>query len=227
MELNATKRTVLGKKSKTLRSKGQIPGVIFGKGEDSVAITLSLLEFDKVFRRAGETSLVDVKLDGKEFGKVLISDVDFDPVKDFIIHANLHKVNLKEKIKAQVPVRFIGESPIVKSGEGLLLTLIDELEVECFPSDIPHSIDVDITGLIELDQSIAVKDLKIDRTKVDVIGREEDELVVKIDYAEMKEEAPAEAPSEAELVANVAATEQLTEEQKAAKAAAKKDEKKD
>ncbi len=227
MELNATKRTILGKKSKTLRREGKIPGVIFARAEESIPVSLSLLEFEKVFRKAGETSLVDVKLDGKEFGKILIKEVDLDPVRDFFVHANLQKVNLKVKIKAQVPVKFIGESPIVKAGEGLLLTLIDELEVECLPSDIPHAIEVDITALTELDQAISVDDLNIDRSKVDIVGREADELVVKIDYAEMKEEAAPEPTTEAELVAKVAATEQLTEEQKAAKAAAKKDEKKD
>jgi large subunit ribosomal protein L25 len=227
MELNATKRTILGKKSKNLRREGKIPGVIFGKSEESVPVSLTLIEFEKVFRKAGETTLVDVKLDGKDFGKILIKEVDVDPVKDFVIHANLQKVNLKEKIKAQVPVKIVGESPIVKSGEGLLLTLIDEVEVECLPSDIPHAIEVDITSLTELDQAISVADLNIDKAKVEIIGREPDELVVKIDYAEMKEEAVAEPTTEAELVAKVAATEQLTEEQKAAKAAAKKDEKKD
>lgn len=226
MELIATKRTELGKKSKTLRNQRKVPGVIYAKGEQSVPVTLDLFQFEKVFKQAGETSLIDVTIDSKAFGKVLVSEIDYHPVKDIIVHVNLRKVNLKEKIKAQIPIVVVGESPIVKGGEGLLLTLINEIEVEALPADLPHSIEVDISGLTEVDQGIEVKDLKIDRSKVEIVDRDEDELVVKIDYAEMKEEPEAvavEAPTEADLVAKVAATEQLTDEEKAAKEKAKKE----
>ena len=227
MELKAEKRSEIGKKSKKLSRTGKIPAVMFGKGLESTPLTLSYPQFEKVYKEAGESTLVDVKIDNESAVKVLISGVARNPVTDKLTHADLHKVNLKEHITATVPLNFVGESPAVKSGEGLLLTLIDEVAVEALPQDLPHDIKVDISGLTAIEQGIYVKELPIDHSKVKILHHEPEELVVKIDYAEMKEEeAPVEAvPTEAELVAKVEATEQLTEEEKLKRAEAEKEKK--
>lgn len=203
MELTAQKRTELGKKSKRLRKTGKIPAVIFGKGSASTPITLDYAQFVKTFKEAGESTLVDVNVDGS-VTKVLIAEVERHPVTGKTTHANLHKVNLKEKIRAEVPLKFVGESPLVKAKEAILLTLLDEVEVEALPTDLPHEIVVDTSNLMEIDQGVEIKDLIIDRTKVEIVGQEEDELVAKLDYAEMKEEeAPAEPVDEQTLIANI------------------------
>lgn len=226
MELVATKRSELGKKSKKLKLKGLIPGVVYGKGLESSPVTVSYKDLEKTYDASGESTLIDFKIGEEKPFKVLISEVEIHPVTGKMIHANFHKVNLKEKINATVPIKIVGESPAVKSGLGLLLTLIDELHIEVLPSDLPHHIEVNISNLNEVEQGVQIKDLNIDREKIKIIGNEEDDLVVKIDYAEMKEEvAPVEAPTEAELIAKVEATKELTEEEKALRDKAKKDEK--
>ncbi|MEK7595281.1 MAG: 50S ribosomal protein L25 [Patescibacteria group bacterium] len=222
MELIAEKRVELGKKSKKLAREKKLPGVIFGRGMESLPITLEYLPFERLFIQAGESTLINLKIRSGDAVTVLISEVAKHPVTDKYIHASFKKVNLKEKISAKVPIKIVGESPIVKGGEGLLLTLIDEVTVEAFPTDLPHDIPVDISGLTKLDQGITVAQLPIDKSKIRIVDQDDNELVVKIDYAEMKEEVVEQPVAEAELVAKVAATEQLTEEEKAKRLAEEK-----
>ena len=192
MELKAEKRKILGKKVEKLRQQGLLPAVVFGKEAGSIPITLDHKEFLKVYEEAGESALVDVHLPKADKPiKVLITEVDIHPVSDEILHANLHAVRLTEKATATIPIEITGESPIVKSGEGMLLTLLDEVEVEALPQDLPPEIKLDISGLTEIDQSLAVKDLPIDHTKVE-IKQDAEDLVVKVEHAEMAEEEEAE-----------------------------------
>ncbi len=179
-----------------------LPAVVFGKDIESIPITLDQKDFEKVYEEAGESTLVDVEIvaengraKGPQLHKVLISETDLDPVSDEIIHANLQAVKLTEKTTATVPLKIIGESPIVKSGEGMFLTLLNEVEVEALPQDLPSEIKVDISNLTEIDQGIAIKDLPVDHTKVK-IEQEPEELVVKIDHAEMAEEEEEEVSVE-------------------------------
>lgn len=194
MKLTATKRKILGKKVKTLRQQELLPAVVFGKElKESIPITLDKKEFERVYHEAGESTLIDVEItdDGRgqasQLHKVLVSEVDRDPVSDEILHANLHAVSLKEKITAKISIKIIGESSIVKSGEGLLLTILDEIEIECLPQDLPSAIEVDISGLTKIDQNITIKDIKIGPEKIN-LKHDPDEVVLKIEHAEMKEE---------------------------------------
>jgi large subunit ribosomal protein L25 len=202
MKLNAKKREILGKRVKNLRQQGMLPGVVFGKDLESIPITLDKKEFEKVYQEAGESTLIDVEItDGNrrhrvpQLHKTLISEVDLDPVSDKIIHANLQAVKLTEKTTATVPLKLVGESPVVKSGEGMLLTLLDEVDVDALPQDLPAEIQVDISGLTAIDQGIAIKDLPVDRSKVE-IEQDPEELVVKIEHAEMEEEEEKEVSVE-------------------------------
>lgn len=181
-------RKIFGKKVKQLRKDGLVPANIFGKDMKSVAITVDMKDFQKVFKEAGETALIDVKL-GSEIYPSLIHNLQRDPKRDFVIHVDFHKVNLKEKITTYVPVILEGESPVAKSGEGLLLQTLNELEVECLPTDIPAHIAVDAEKLTEVGQSVHVKDLKVDKDKVEITNDPE-EVVVTVQTAEMKEEEP-------------------------------------
>jgi large subunit ribosomal protein L25 len=206
VKLIAKKRDILGKKVKALRRQGMLPGVVFGKGMESIPITLDQKDFEKVYEEAGESTLIDVEItDGGprrpsgQIHKTLISEVDLDPVSDEIIHANLQAVSLTEKTTATVPIEIVGESPIVKSGEGMLLTLLDEIDVEALPQDLPSEIKVDISGLTEIDQGITIKDLSVDRSKVE-IEQDPEDLVVKIEHAEMEEEEEEEEEPTVEAV---------------------------
>jgi len=200
MKLKAKKRDILGKKVQKLREQGLLPAVVFGKETGSIPVTLDQKEFEKVYEEAGESVLVDVEVteDGPrsagQLHKTLVSEVDTDPVSDKIIHANLHAVSLTEKATATIPLEIVGQSPIVESGQGMLLTLLDEVEVEALPHNLPSKIEVDISELTEIDQRMAIKDLPVDRQKVE-IQQDPEDLVVKIEHAEMEEEEEEEEVS--------------------------------
>jgi len=208
MELKAEKREILGKKVGALRQQGILPAVVFGKELGSIPITLSQKEFEKVYEEAGESALIDVLVNNEKPVKVLVKEVDLDPVSDQIIHANLHAVNLTEKATATIPIEITGESLIVKSGEGMLLILLNEVDVEALPQDLPPEIKLDISTLTEVDQSLSVKDLPIDRSKVE-IQQDAEELVVKVEHAEMAEEEEEDEVS----VEGVEVTTEKTEEE--------------
>ncbi len=187
MELKAEIRTITGGKVKQLRENGEIPSVIYGHNFPAEAITLNLKEFTKVYRQAGEAELVDLNIKGRETMKVLIKDIQSDPLTGLTTHADFYKVDLAEKVTAHVEVKITGESPAVKAGQAMLLVLLHEVEVEALPLDLPSAIIVDISGLLNIGDHLAVKDLSIDQTKVKIKHAPED-IVVKLDYAEMKEE---------------------------------------
>lgn len=201
MQLNAEKRTLLGRRANKLRKNGKILAVIFEKGEQSSPITLDEKEFKKVFKTAGESTLIDVSVDGGKSVKVLVSEVQHDPVFSNIIHVNLHAVKLTEKITAAIPVEIIGENDLVIGGKALLLTLLPEIEVECLPTDLPAKFEIDVSGLTEIGQGLKVSDIKIDKSKV-TIKQEEDNFIVRLDYPEMKEEVVEEVatPAEAKVI---------------------------
>ncbi len=181
-------RKILGKKVKKLRAEGKVPANIFGKDLKSIAVSADLKEFQKAFKEAGETALIDVKL-GSEVYPSLIHNLQRDPRRDSVLHVDFHKVNLKEKITTYVPVILEGESPAVKSGVGLILQAINEIEVECLPTDIPAQITINAEKLTEVGQSVHIKDLKVDKDKVEITNDPE-EVVVTVQNAEMKEEEP-------------------------------------
>lgn len=219
MELVAQARQSLGKKAKNIRRDRKLPAVIFGKGMKSVPVTVELNRFTKVYKESGETTLVDLNVEGKK-DKVLIKDVQVHPVDLTPIHVGFHKVNLKEKITAQIPVHIIGEetNALIKSGSALALQLLNEIDVEALPTDLPHEIKVDVSALSEVGQGITVGQLDIDREKVELVYLDDDELVVKLDSAEMVEEEIIEEVSEADAIAKVEASKELSEEEKAKRA---------
>lgn len=192
--ITAEPRKVLGKKVKKLRSEGILPGNIFGKDMKSYSLQLVDKDFRKLFKEAGETGVVEVKVKDKTYS-VLINTVQKHPVTGKTLHVDFHKVNLKEKITANVPLKLTGESPAEKSGVGLLLQTINEIEVESLPTDIPSQVEIDVSHLAEIGNSIHISDLKIDKAKV-AVKNSPDDVVVTVQTAEMKEEpVEEEAPS--------------------------------
>lgn len=228
MEINAQKRAHLGKKIKEIKTDSNIPAVVYGKGFASEPLLISSVQFSKVLKEAGETTLVDLNIESGSKEKVLIKDVQLDPITLRPAHVSFYKVNLKEKTNANIPVEVTGEetNPLIKSGEGVVLLLINEIEVEALPSDLPRKFEVDISQITELGGGITFGQLSYDRNKVAVIGHEDEDLVVKIDHAGMaEEEVVAEPETEADAIAKVAASKELSEEEKAKRAAEKSEEK--
>lgn len=197
--LAGQKREVLGRKVKTLRKQGLIPAHIFGHKTETIHIQVNGHDFHKVFEKAGETGVIDLKVDGTSH-PVLVRDVQLDPLTGDFLHIDFYQVNLSEKVKVNVPLEIVGEAPAVEKKIGLLLTPVTEVEVEALPTDIPESIQVDISSLAEIGDVIKIADLKVDQSKVAVLA--EPELVVaQIGELVTKEMEAVEAEAEAAAAA--------------------------
>ncbi len=214
MQIEAKKRETLGKKTKYIRREGGIPSVVFGVGMDPVHITLNYNEFDKIYKQAGETQLIDLLLD-KEKLRVLVKDVQYHPVSGKISHASFYKPDLTVRTEAQVPVEIIGEetNELIKSGVALALQLLQEVTVEALPEDIPHSFTIDVSNMNELGQGVTIGQLEYDREKVSIPTLDPEEMVVRIDEIVIKEEPEEVAVSEEEAIAGLEATSEKPEEE--------------
>lgn len=161
LTLKAGKRSILGRKVKNLRKKGIVPANIYGKKIKSTPVAVVEKEFTAVYNKAGTTGLVELVVDEKKH-PVLIHNIQYHPVTDQPLHADFFQVDLKEKVTAEVPLEFVSESPAVRDKLGVLLTILDEVEVEALPADLPENIKVDVSKLSVVDQSIKVGKLKVD-----------------------------------------------------------------
>ncbi len=195
--LNAQKRVVLGRKIKKLRREGIVPANISGKDVKSQSVQVNLKEFSKVFTEAGETGLVSLVLDNEVY-PVLIHNISLDAVTDVPLHVDFLQVNLKEKVTATVPIEFIGENPLEKTQEGIVVPQMREIEVEALPTELPEKIEVDISILTEVGASVKVADLKVDREKVELKEEDPERIVVTVEAPAKEEVVEAPAPVEGE-----------------------------
>ena len=210
--LKAEKRKLLGRKVNRLRREGFLPANIYGKKIKSLAIKLSLADFEKVYKAIGETGVVEIVI-GKQKRPVLISNVQLDPVTDKPLHVDFHQIDLKEKTTAAVPVELIGESPAEKQGLGTVVQYLDEIEVEALPKDLPDKFEIDLSKLAKVDQAVQIKDLVVDTKKVKILA-EKGQLVVKVEPPRKEEEEVAPPAPEEEVTEEAekeAAPEETTE----------------
>ena len=218
-QLKVEKRKVLGKQVKKLRKEGILPANIYGKDIKSTSVQVLLKDFVPVFKEVGETGLVDLDLEGKII-PVLIHHPQTD-YRDNVLHADFYQVNLKEKVKAMVPLVVIGEPKAETEKVGLLMNILSEIEVEALPEDLPENIEVNVEHLAQVDEQIAVADLKVpanvtvlsDASQVvSKIG----ELVSKEAAEQAAEEAAAAEAAKAEAGAEAAEGEVAPEQAEAA-----------
>lgn len=159
--LTADSRALTGKKVKNLRKLGQIPAVVYGHQKESLSLSLKERDFSQLFHRAGTTTLINLNLDDRNPVKVLIHAVQTEPLKNKILHVDFYQVNLKEKVRTEVPLEFIGTSEAVEVLDGTFVTIKDAVDIECLPEDLLHTIEVDISQLKTFEDSIRVKDLVV------------------------------------------------------------------
>ena len=202
-ELPVETRQVTGKKVAALRRGGMLPGNVYGRGLDSISIQISTDDMDKMLKQASANEVLDLKIDGKgEVRPVVIQKVQRHPITSSPLHAEFYQVSLTDKMRADVPLVVIGESEAVKTYNGVLMSALESLQVEALPLDLPSRIEVDITPLIELEQSLHVSDLPIP-ANVTVLTDPE-VMVVKISSPRVAvegEEAAAEGEEGAEAAA--------------------------
>ncbi len=174
--LVATKRTATGSHART---SGKIPGVVYGAGGASENLTFDYPLLTKLYKEAGESSLIDLKVGGEDMGKVLFQDIQRDPVSDHIIHVDLRRIDMKKTLRAKVELRFVGEAPVVKASGGTLITNVTEVEVECLPKDLVAHIDIDLSALTSFEEVIKIKNVVVP-AGVTVISPQSEALVAKV-----------------------------------------------
>jgi len=217
--LKSKNREIAKEKIREYRKKGLIPAVIYGHGIKSQNLWVDFLAFQKVYEQAGENTIIELDRENGEKINVLIQEVQVEPINGKFLHIDFFQVKMDEKIEAEIPLVFCGESPAVKELAGILVKNMDEIPVECLPGDLPKEFKVDIALLKTFDDHIKISDLPIsERVKVliepgTIIAtvappRSEEELTelnekVEEDVSKVEgvEEKVAETPEEAGKVA--------------------------
>lgn len=188
MTLQASPRTEKGKQLKALRSAGVLPAVVYGPKESALSFSLARKEFEKLFAEAGESTLIMLKGLGAD-KEVLVHDVAYDPVSGHPIHVDFYAIEAGKTLRVHVPIEFEGEAPVLK-GDATLTKVLHEIEVECLPRSLPQHLTIDISTLMQVGDSIHVKDLKLPAGVI-VVADPDDVIVVANAVVEEVEEAPA------------------------------------
>lgn len=161
LKVAAATRTVTGKAVAQLRRDGQLPAVVYGNGKNPANISIDAREFSKLYNQAGSTTLLDLSIDNGKVIKVLVHDIQENRVRHELLHVDFFEVNLKEKLRTNVPLTVVSESEAVETLDGTLVTVKDEVEVECLPQDLIQSIEVDISPLKTFEDVLRVSDLVV------------------------------------------------------------------
>ena len=156
--VEAVKRGVTGKKVKVLRREGKLPAVIYGHGVDTMPIMVDHRSSSRILAKAESSSLITIALEGEEY-PTLVREKQWDYIKRSLLHVDFQVVSMTEKIAAQVRVNLIGASPAVADFGAVLISGMNELEIEALPADLPEGIDVDFSILEKFGDSILVRDL--------------------------------------------------------------------
>lgn len=200
--LEATSRELIGKKAKKLLKQGIIPAVIYGHKIKPQSLSVNYVDFKKLYEKAGESTIIDLKIGQKSSVKALIQDIQFSPKGYSFVHIDFHQVEMDEKLHTEVGLKFFGESKAVKEMGGTLIKNIDSLNIECLPKDLVHEIEVDISSLDSFDKSIKVKDINIPQgikvldDKNEMIAIVEAPRVEEVKKEEEKPSAQAAQPNE-------------------------------
>ena len=224
LSLTVEKRANTGK-LEALRESGKMPAVFYGPKEASTSISVSAKEFSKVWKKAGESSVVILK-DGAHEHETLIHEVDVHPLSGEPRHADFYVIEKGKKVQVAVPLVFSGVSPAVKDKAAILVKVMREMEIEAAPRDLPRELVVDISALVEYNDSIHAKDIKLP-SGVELKVKPEDVVASVTEAKEEVEEAPAAIDMAAIEVTDAKGKEVKEGEEGAAPAAdAKKEEKK-
>lgn len=170
VKLKAKVREVFGRKTKKGRKDGMVPAVVYGHGTKNKSIWIDALEFSKLLKKSGESTMIELGVDGEKSGRnVIIYEIQTDPISGENVHADFFQVKMDEEIEKEVELNFVGEAPAVKELGGNLVKNMDQINVKCLPADLPSEIKVDISSLKTFEDHIYVKDLQVsDKVKFDI-----------------------------------------------------------
>lgn len=175
--LTAEPRAILGKKVAQLRRAGKLPANIYGQNAPSTAITLDAHDFGLVYRHILPTTIIDLRVSGQS-RPVLLDKAAINPRSGQVIHVEFKQINMREKVHAAVTIVGVGKSEAIARGD-ILMQALDSVDVRALPDEFPNSIEVDVSVLVDLHSAIHVRDLPIDRSRIEILTPG-DELVFKL-----------------------------------------------
>lgn len=189
--LKAEKRIIIGKKVKNLRLAGKVPAVIYGGKLKSLPITLDKRDTTNTLNRVSGSTILTIDVEGEEHA-ALVREIQQDYIKGELLHVDFLAVSLKEKLRTSVSISLVGEAPVLEEFSALIVSGLDQIEVECFPQDLPKVIEVDVSSLEKLGAAIYLKDLPTIE-KVEFLSDPEELIVVASSIKEEVEEVVEEA----------------------------------
>jgi large subunit ribosomal protein L25 len=202
-KLEAAPRTIVGKKVKVLRRQGLLPANVYGHNVPSQPLQLDAHEFTLLQRHLSSSSIIDLTVDGSSPRPVMIHRTQRDFKSGRPNHIEFFQINMSERLTASVPLVLVGESEAIRRGDGIImLQEMDTIDITCLPADLPGSIEVSISDLKEPGDVVRVRDLKVNRAKIEIRAHEDDR-VVGIAAAQMRAE---------DLAADAAAAEEAAQE---------------
>jgi len=197
-ELIIAPRTVTGKATKRLRKAGIIPANIFGHNQPSQSIQVEVMAFERLRRTRATKNVLLLKMDNAAPQMALIRHIEHDAITGKVLHIDFARISLDERISVKVPLHFVGEAPGVKNESGVLIHIMDALEVECQASEIVDAINVEVSGLAEIDDILHARDVKLPEGYILITDPNEPIVKVGATRAEVTAEAEAkEAPAPA------------------------------
>jgi large subunit ribosomal protein L25 len=213
-------RTAAGKASAKLRAAGLTPAIVYGHGAEAEAVSVDSRELDKVYARAGGNTIIGLKIDDARQRNALIHQVQADVRTGQLIHADFYLIRMDEKLKAEIPLHFVGESTAVYQQEGSLMRPLEAVEIEALPADLPERFEVDISVLDDFEKSITVADLAVPNG-VEILTPAE-ELIARVEAprsdadledldAPVVDELPEDVKEDQEVISEEQATEKEPE----------------
>lgn len=210
MKLKAAKREIKGKKVKNIRKQGFLPASVYGPERESLGLSVDTKDFEKLFEKVSYNKFIDLEIEGEaKTSKVLVKEVQIDPLKDKTLSVSFYQVDESRKITVEVPIELENEAPAIKLNLGFLVQSIDNITLQCLPKDVPDKLTVDISVLANTGDSVVVSALKlpegvefdssVDQTGaiVYIAARQKEIVVETTEVAEGAETTDAEASSEA------------------------------
>lgn len=178
-ELKVSHRDILGKKVRFLRREGLTPVNLYGPNIESIPLQAETPFLKRLIAKAGRNALITLKVNGaKKPRVVMVRDIQRDPLNDELLHVGFFQVEMTHRVRAEVPLLFLGEAPAARSSHAMLIQNLTSLQVEALPADLPHAIEVDLSVLEELDRAIHVRDIVVDEA-VEVLT-DPDQLVARV-----------------------------------------------
>ncbi len=197
-ELKVAPRTVVGKNVAKLRRAGITPANIYGHKIESTAVQVDTMELTHLMRHSSRNQIFNMTVEGESAPRtVVFRDVSRNPVNSQLLHIDFFQVSMTEKMTAQVQIVLVGTSDAVETYGGVLLQMVETIEVSALPGDLPSQVEADVTALAQLEQALHVRDLKIDTSKV-TVNTDEDVVVARVASPRLAVEGEATAAEGAE-----------------------------